>query len=222
MKTTIKLLILLLATACGHREHKANINEKYLDPQCNAEEWNKAFETKEKDTVLYQKQILARLPLKEGDTVADVGAGTGVFEASLSRLVGKSGKVYAVDIAPAFIPFMKRRFEKEGLINVEVVQGKSDRTTLKENSVDLILVVDTYHHFDHPESMLADFKRILKENGYMVVIDFKRDQKASQWILDHVKKDEEQYIREISRSGFHFLRAENIPFKESFQLTFKK
>jgi ubiquinone/menaquinone biosynthesis C-methylase UbiE len=222
MKKSITLLSLFLFFSCTHQHHHSNINEKYLDPQCNAEEWNKAFENKEKDTILFQKQILERLPLKKGATVADVGAGTGVFEAPLSRMVGDDGKIFAVDLAPAFIPFMKERFKKEGLKNVEVILGKIDTTTLMENSVDLILVVDTYHHFDHPELMLADFKKILRDNGYLVVIDFKRDRKARQWILDHVEKDEEQYIREISRNGFIFLRRENIPFKESFQLTFKK
>jgi ubiquinone/menaquinone biosynthesis C-methylase UbiE len=146
----VKILIsITLLLGCSHEKHVEHNNEKYLDPYCNAEEWNRSFENKDKDTILFQKQIMDHLPLNPGDSVADVGAGTGVFGSPLSKAVGPRGKVYAVDIAPAFIPFMKERFKREGLTNIEVVLGSTDSTRIKENSVNLILVVDTYHHFDH-------------------------------------------------------------------------
>jgi ubiquinone/menaquinone biosynthesis C-methylase UbiE len=210
----------LFASAQHHRPgHK---NDRYLDPECNADEWNKGFEESERDTVVHKKSIIGHLPVKKGDVIADVGAGTGSFESDLSKVVGKTGKIFAVDIAPAFIPFMKKRFEKEKLTNVEVVLGKIDQTTLKENSVDVILVVDTYHHFDHHEKMLQDFKKILKDQGHLVIVDFKREKGARKWILDHVEKTMEQYIDEVASNGFTFIKVEPIKFKESFQLTFKK
>lgn len=217
------ILFLSLSVFANTHHHKAgHKNEKYLDPSCRAEEWNKGFEEKDRDTVYYRKEILTHLPIKKGDVIADVGAGTGSFESDLSRLVGEKGKVFAVDIAPSFIPFMKARFKKEGLKNVEVVHGKTHTTTLKEKSVDLVLVVDTYHHFDNAEEMLADFSRILKKDGTLVIVDFKRSENSRKWILEHVEKSMNQYIDEISKNGFEFIREEKIPFKESFQLTFKK
>jgi ubiquinone/menaquinone biosynthesis C-methylase UbiE len=229
MKPIVPLLCLLsLAVACAgrpekHRHHKVSArNEKYLDPNCNAEEWNKGFEARDKDTIAHREAIMAHLPVRKGDAIADVGAGTGALERQLSALVGPAGEVYAVDVAPAFIPFMKERFRREKLVNVAVVQGKLDETTLPAESVNLVLVVDTYHHFDHPEKMLADFRKILRNGGHLVVVDFKRGPGARPWVLDHVDKTMEEFVREITANGFEFLREEKIPFWESFQLTFRK
>jgi ubiquinone/menaquinone biosynthesis C-methylase UbiE len=220
----MKALILFLSlTAFANPQHKhLNVNEKYMNPQLNAEEWNKGFQEKDRDTVVFKKEIVNRLPIEEGQIIADVGAGTGQFESLLSKKVGPQGKVYAVDIAPAFIPFMKKRFAEEKLSNVEVVQSKLDSSTLPDKSVDLIVVIDTYHHFDQHDKMLNDFKRILKDKGHLVVVDFKRSKNARKWIMEHVSKTQEEYVNEITSFGFEFLRQEKIPFKESFQLTFRK
>ncbi len=224
--TLLSIILIMTASAANQRKHHhgqaGTKNERYLDPKCNAEESNKLFESKDNDTIVYREAILAHLPLKKGDVIADVGAGTGALERHLAALVGPTGKVFAVDVAPAFIPFMKERFKREGLTTVEVIQGELERTTLKPESVDLILVVDTYHHFDHPAKMLADFRQILRNGGHLVIVDFKRAPGARQWILDHVDKSQEDFVREISENGFTLLREEKIPFKESFQLTFRK
>ncbi len=228
MKLVSLLSIILILSACAanhgkHQHEQAGTkNERYLDPKCNAEEWNKGFESMEKDTIAHMDAMLAHLPLRKGDVIADVGAGTGALERHLAALVGPKGKVFAVDVAPAFIPFMKKRFKDEGLTQVEVIQGELERTTLAPASVDVILVVDTYHHFDHPAKMLADFGQILRNGGHLVVVDFKRTPGARQWVLDHVDKSQEEFVKEITGNGFTFLREEKIPFKESFQLTFRK
>jgi ubiquinone/menaquinone biosynthesis C-methylase UbiE len=214
-KIFICLLIVLASCANNSR------NSKYLDPNLNAEMWNEGLQNPEKDIVVYRKEILSHLPVKRGDSIADVGAGTGQFEKELSQLVGPVGKIYAVEVAPAFIPFMKERFLKEGLKNVQVVHGKTQSTTLEKSSVNLIVVVDTYHHFDRPESMLKDFKKILKPQGHLVIIDFRRGPNARPWVNSHMHLTREDIINEVSGHGFEFLREEEIPFKESFQLTFR-
>jgi ubiquinone/menaquinone biosynthesis C-methylase UbiE len=117
---------------------------------------------------------------------------------------------------------MKERFQKEKLSNVEVVLGQLETTTLNEKSVDVVFVVDTYHHFDHAHLMLKDFQRILKPKGYLVIVDFMKTPGAREWILNHIKKTKEEYIKEISDAGLDFIQEEKIPFKESFQLTFRK
>lgn len=216
----IQLLALILSLSIGHASSVRNA--KYLDPSLNPDTWNANFENKEKDVVKYREEILHHLPVKMGETIADVGAGTGQFESHLSKLVGSQGKIYAIDIAPAFIPYMKERFKKEGLQNVEVIQGKTDSTTLSDNTAHLVLVVDTYHHFDHPKNMLRDFHHTLKTDGHLVIIDFRRGPKASAWVNEHMHLTKEDIIKEITQEGFIYLREEPIPFKESFQLTFRK
>lgn len=193
-----------------------------MDPKLDTETWNQRFETPGKDIVVFRKEIINSLPVKEGEIIADVGAGSGQFEAELSKKVGPEGKVFAVEVAPAFIPYMKKRFEKEKLTNVEVIHSNFKSTTLKDKSVNLVFVVDTYHHFDRPVIMVKDFGRILKDKGHLVIIDFRRGPGASQWVNEHMHLSREDIIKEVTANGFEFLREERIPFKESFQLTFRK
>lgn len=225
----IKVLFILIPIlfSCSHKTHHhahkaGHRNEMYLNPKLDAQQKNTDFESADRDVIVQKENIIAHLPLNKGDYVADVGAGTGIFESGLSRKVGPHGKIYAIDIAPSFIPFMKERFAKEKLNNVEVILAKTDSTTLKQNSVNLVLVIDTYHHFDDARKMLADFRKILKKNGHLVIVDFNRTPDAREWILYHVDKTKEQYIEEITKEGFEFIREEKIPFKENFQLTFRK
>jgi ubiquinone/menaquinone biosynthesis C-methylase UbiE len=193
-----------------------------MDPNCNAEYWNSGLEWHEKDIVVHKQEIFKALPLKRDDIVADVGAGTGAFEKGLSEIVGPSGKVFAIEIAPAFIPYMKNRFAKENLKNIEVINGKEDRTTLPKDSVNMVFVVDTYHHFDEGKKMVKDFHKILRDKGHLVIVDFRTGPDARPWVNEHVGITREQIIKEVTDGGFEFIREEIIPFFESFQLTFQK
>lgn len=212
----IYLLSLLLLVSCTSK------NLKYMDPNCDTENWNTGLEWHEKDIVIHKQDIFNALPLKSGDTVADVGAGTGAFEKGLSEKVGAVGKVYAIEIAPAFIPYMKNRFVKENLKNVEVIHGKTESTTLPKDSVNMIFVVDTYHHFDNAKEILRDFKKILRDQGHLVIVDFRTGPQARAWVNEHVGISKEEIIKEVTDGGFELLREEKIPFSESFQLTFQK
>lgn len=217
------LLLFPLLISCSHHKHQHHhekMNEKFLDPQCNAEQWDEDFQKNDRDVVNNKELILKHLPVKKGDVIADVGAGTGMFEKRLSELTGPKGKVFAVEIAPSFVTYMKERFHK--IPNIEVILSNENTTTLKDNSQNVVIVIDTYHHFDKPEVMLKDFVRILKKDGHLVIVDFSLTLDSRDWVKQHLKKSKTEYIKEISSHGFHFLREEPIPFKESFQLTFKK
>ncbi len=212
------LVLILLVSGCSSPER----NSKYLDPNCDAQIWNTGLETPEKDVVFFKKDIISHLPLKTGDHVADIGAGTGQFEKLLSEKVGHLGKIYAIEVAPSFIPYMKDRFQKEGLNNVEVVRSLSDKTTLKDKSVNLALIIDSYHHFDYPVKMLKDIKNILRPNGHLVIVDLRKEPGARRWVNEHMHLTRDDIIKEVTDNGFKFLREEPIPFKESFQLTFQR
>ena len=88
--------------------------------------------------------ITAALQLELGMTVADIGAGTGLFLARFAQAVGSEGKVYAVDIAPRLVEFMRQRADSETLTQVEVVRCTKRSASLPENSVDVVFVCDTY------------------------------------------------------------------------------
>lgn len=204
------------------RHHKpGEMNKKFLDPGLDPKPFSKEFEEKNRDVISHREEILKAAGLRQGSVVVDLGAGTGSFLKGLSERVGPQGKVIAVDISPAFIKFMKARSEKEKIKNVEFFLNTENTIGLPEQSVDAVVCIDTYHHFEHPEKMLEAIRKILKPQGKFIVVDFKKTPHARQWIKGHIRTYQQGYVKEITDSGFDFVQEEAIPFKESFMLTFK-
>jgi len=115
------------------------------------------------------------LGLKAGQSVADVGAGSGYYTELLSREVGPAGKVIATDIQPGMIQLLRKRIESRGLDNVEPVLSTEDDPRLPENALDLILLVDVYHEFSQPQKMLRKLRTALKPGGRMVLLEFRKE-----------------------------------------------
>ncbi len=108
----------------------------------------------------------------EGDVVADVGAGTGYFIPYLSEAVGEAGKLLAVDIETALIEHMRTRAADAGATNVETILAEPDDPKLPERGVDIVLIVDTWHHIDARIDYLGKLARALRPAGRVVVVDF--------------------------------------------------
>jgi len=117
-------------------------------------------------------EILQALALKEGDSVADVGAGDGFYDASLSRTVGAGGRVYAEDIdEKGSIKSLHERISKNRLGNVEVILGAPDDPKLPLGALDGVLMVIAYHEVEDPGKMAARILAALKPGGRFVVVD---------------------------------------------------
>jgi cyclopropane fatty-acyl-phospholipid synthase-like methyltransferase len=99
--------------------------------------------------------LLEALAVKPGETVCDMGCGNGFYSLELAKLVGEKGKVLAVDIQREMLQMLKERAADEKINNIELIHGTVVDPKLPENSVDLMLMVDVYHEFSHPEEMLA-------------------------------------------------------------------
>lgn len=225
----LKLLLILLITLSGcnhhHKHHhkKGEMNKKFLGPNVDVDKWKKGFENKNRDVYKNRNQIIESLDIQKDDVVADIGAGTGAFLKGLNDKVGPKGKVYAVEISEKFVEYMQLRAKQEKLSSVEVVKGEFHTTTLPTNSLDYALLIDVYHHLDEPTDMLNDFKRILKKNGILAIVDFDKIPGVSrQWVINHMRLDKKGYIEEISKAGFKFVSESKIPFKENFMLIFRK
>ena len=105
--------------------------------------------------------VIAALHLEDGDRVADLGAGEGYFVAYLSEAVGESGAVYAVDVAPEIVDALRERFPAEST-NVQPILGGFDDPRLPDAAIDLVLLVNTYHHID---DRVAYFRRLQQDLG---------------------------------------------------------
>ena len=139
----------------------------------DAEKWAHVFDDPERDAWQKPHEVIRALALKPDARVADLGAGTGYFSARLANMLQK-GLVYAVDIEPDMVRFLSERAKREGLRNMVAVAGIPDNPRLPEK-VDLILLVDVYHHIEDRARYFRRLSASLRPGGRIAVIDFTLD-----------------------------------------------
>jgi len=206
-----------LAMAPG-AEPGINVPFHRPDPQ----RWSAILESPGRELYDRRYEIVAALRLQPGMTVADVGAGTGLFTELMARAVGPDGRVYAVDIAPEFVAAIERRMRGAGLGNVQGIVNTQRSTLLPPGSVDLVFLADTYHHFEQPAEMLRSIHDALRPGGELVVIDFQREHGfSSPWVMRHVRAGRDQVVSEVELAGFRFTREEML-LRGNFYLRFRK
>ncbi|MDJ0838534.1 MAG: class I SAM-dependent methyltransferase [Acidobacteriota bacterium] len=184
-------------------QETSKLNKNFLDPEMKVERFTDMFESESREIFANRERITEALALKPGMVVADVGAGTGVFMPLFSKAVGDNGQYLAVEISMRFVEHLRKRAEDEGLTNVTTVLSSLDSATLPPNSVDMVFLCDTYHHFDNPEKMLDSIKHALRPGGQLIVIDFHRiPGKSKDWLLSHMRAGQEVFRKEIEDAGF--------------------
>lgn len=151
--------------------------------------------------------LLKALKLKPGMTVVDLGAGSGYLTFPMAKMVSPGGKVLAVDIQPEMLAIIKQKSERLGVKNVVPVLGTITDPNLKPKSVDLILLVDVYHEFDHPYEMTAKMVNALRPGGRLVLVEY-RGEDPSVPIKELHKMTEAQVRKEMAIFPVQF--RENI------------
>ncbi|MFM9968887.1 MAG: class I SAM-dependent methyltransferase [Burkholderiales bacterium] len=136
----------------------------------NAEKWSKIFDDPKRDAWQKPHEVLKALKLAPNAAVADIGAGTGYFAARLAHWVPK-GRVYAVDAEPDMVKFLGERAKREGLANLTPVTAAPESARLPA-PVDLVLLVDVYHHIAKRDEYFAALRPSLKTGGRVAIIDF--------------------------------------------------
>ncbi|MCF6311745.1 MAG: methyltransferase domain-containing protein [Verrucomicrobiales bacterium] len=223
MKYSFALLLLIsflpLALNSQEKSLKPGINDSFKDP--SVEKFEQRFEKEGREVYDQREAIIKQLGLTPGMSVADIGSGTGLFTRLLAPAVGKTGKVYAVDIAKNFVEHSVASAKKAGWKNVIGVVCKADEASLPAASVDVVFICATYHHFEYPFKTMTSILRALRPGGKLVVVDFERiEGKSRDWLLKHVRADKALVTKEITASGFELI--EEVPmFKENYLLKFK-
>lgn len=159
----------LLAQTHQEKTHADHMEHRFDKP----EQFAKMFDDPARDAWQMPDRVIAALGLKHGDIVADVGSGTGYFTVRLAKSPA-APKVYASDIEPSMVTYLRERAAKEGLKNVLSVQAAADTPNLPE-PVDVVLIVDTYHHIGDREGYFRKLAKSLKPGGRVAIIDFKPD-----------------------------------------------
>ncbi len=201
---------------------KPGVNAEYLKPDLNVTQWVERFEREGREIYDQRAAIVAAARLKPGMVIADIGAGTGLFTPSFSRAVGPKGKVYAVDIVPAFLDRIKERAAAEGLANVQTLLCTGRSVELPPNSIDLAFICDVYHHFEYPQSSLASLHRALRPGGEVLLVEFKRvPGKSSDWVMNHVRAGQDVFTAEIIAAGFQPIEEQDF-LKDNYVVRFRK
>ncbi|MDP7206507.1 MAG: class I SAM-dependent methyltransferase, partial [Pirellulaceae bacterium] len=149
--------------------------------------------------------MLANLGIKPGMTVCDMGCGNGFHTLKMAKMTGPQGTVMAVDVQPEMLKLLRERTEKEGLENITPILGSFHNPRLPPNSIDLILLVDVYHEFSHPVTMLKAMRESLKPEGVIVLVEFRaEDPKVP--IKPLHKMSKEQILKELPANGFKLVK----------------
>ena len=115
------------------------------------------------------EQFLKKIGLKEGQTVLDFGCGDGHYTIPAARLLGKKGKVYALDKDKNALNELEKTAMRFGLKNIESINGDT-KIPLKDNSMDVVLCYDVVHYMKNRTLIYDEAYRVLKEEGFFPFI----------------------------------------------------
>lgn len=163
-------------------------------------DWAEALDDPARDATQKPAEVVAAMAITEGMVVADVGAGTGYFEPHLSRAVGASGRVLALDIDPALVAHMRRRFADEGLANVEARLVGPSEPGLMARSVDRVLIIDTWHHMTDRVAYARKLREALTPGGKLVIVDYPAD--APKGPPPELRLSTEAVVADLEAAGF--------------------
>ncbi len=149
------------------------------------------------------------LGLKKGQTVADIGCGSGVISRLIARKLGPTGTVLAVDVQDEMLNRLRENLEAEGIENVRPVKGTQKSPGLEPESVDLAIMVDVYHEFEFPWEMLQEISGALKPGGRVCFVEYRMEDPRVPIKLVH-KMSEKQVIREATQEGLALKWTETV------------
>jgi len=173
-----------------------------------------AYQGIDRDQWQQPDKVIAALQIREGEQIADLGAGGGYFTFYLAKAAGPNGKVYAVDIDKGTNDLIAERAKKDGIANVATILANSNDPLLPQSGVDLIFTSNTYHHFDNRVVYFSNLRKYLKPGGRIAIIDF--DRRAwLEGLLRHYTPSE--FIkREMEQAGYTLRREPTFLDRQSF------
>lgn len=164
--------------------------------------------------------MLTNLGLKTGMTVCDMGCGNGFYALQMGKLIGPNGRVYAVDIQPEMLKLLNERADEEEVSNITPVMGTVSDPRLPKGKLDLILCVDVYHEFSHPEQMLSAMREALSPTGLVVLVEFRGEDDNVPIKPEH-KMTRAQVLKELEPNGLELAKEfDKLPWQH--MLFFRK
>jgi predicted methyltransferase len=221
MLRIVWLGLITVTLASAQVAKKANENYQTEQGRANVA---KTLSATDRDKRQRPDELVQAIGVKPGMTVADVGTGVGYMLPHLSAAVGPDGKVLGEDIFDDFLAKARAASEQAGLKNVTFVKGTEKTANLPAGQLDVILALDSYHHFNYPKEMLASFKLALKPGGHLAIVEYYKREGAmggTNSALTHIRLDDADVIKEVESAGFKLVEEhEHIP-KSQYIALFK-
>ncbi|MGB5436879.1 MAG: class I SAM-dependent methyltransferase [Maribacter sp.] len=157
-------------------------------------------------------KLLRNMDIHAGDTIADIGAGSGYHVFKMAPMVGE-GLVYAVDIQEEMLVALRNKMRNGKHTNLALIKGSEKSANLPENSVDKVLMVDVYHEFAYPIEMIASIKKALRPNGKLFLIEYRGEDNSVPIKRLH-KMTESQAVKEMQAAGLKLQQnINNLPWQ---------
>ena len=216
--------ILVSATAIAQVAEKANEGYK---THAGRESVAKGLGDPSRGERQRPRDIVDAMDLKPGGTVADVGTGVGFMLPYLSHAVGDTGKVIGEDIQSDFLDKAKTKAQLSRLSNVQFVLGTDRDPKLPADSLEGVLVLDVYHHFDYPEAMLEHIRDSLLSDGKLVIVEYFKRPGAipgddPNRAVEHIRLDQDDLLREVEANGFRLISTRDLVPKSQYIAIFVK
>ncbi len=159
--------------------------------------WLERIEREQEEAV---SKTIAAMPLKPGDYVADIGAGTGYYTFKIAPEL-TSGKVFAVELQPELIEYLNNKKAESNTQNLTVVKSTEKSVNLPQNSIDLAFMVDVYHELAYPQEVLQSIYKALKPGGKLLLLEY-RAEDSNVPIKTLHKMSVTQVNKELNANGF--------------------
>lgn len=203
MKNTLLAITLIVSSMAfsQHQHHGKNDSTKTANEymhRSSTENLIKNFESAERDAYQKPKEVLAYLGDLKDKKIMDIGAGSGYFSVKLAE---KGGQVIAADVNDEFQAALKKRIEDNNLKNIELRKIPYDSPNLSDEEVDMVLIVNTYHHIENRDDYFAKVKKGIKPSGELVVIDYYKTEIPVGPPVNH-KVSMDVVITELKKAGY--------------------
>jgi len=195
-----------------HQSTSSHSDRGYQHSFGHAESWAKEFDDPARDVWQKPIEVLDALRLEPTARVADLGAGTGYFSAQIAKRIPE-GRLFAVDIEPDMLRYLQERAHREHLHVLVPILASAETPNLPE-PVDLVLVVDTYHHIDNRVGYFAKLRGSLRSNGQLAIVDFKVDAPEGPPVEHRISP--EQLTAELNAAGYSLVKTHQFLPRQYF------
>jgi arsenite methyltransferase len=213
MKIWIAVFVLILAQAFLAGQNKNLTMEEMHQLHQDSKAYISFLEDPQRDAYQKPHEVIMALDIREGEAVADIGAGSGYFTFRLASHVGDKGRVYAVDVSPDMIVYLNRRIRDMQLRNVVTILSAPDDPLLMDKSIDRFFICDTWHHIQNQAQYLVLLKKMLKPGGQVIMIDFHKKELPVGAPME-MKIAREDLVRQMESNGFKLAKEHTfLPYQ---------